>query len=225
MEWSLYLHLHILPKTLSMSSDELPSPLLYQDSLPNKSKSCLLYRGVTLLLCIKLEYFFLLYLLSISPQIPVSLCTSYNTRDGDEINPSCHRRGSIDGWNETGRKHEDPCWIETDLKNSSAVGAKHGQAKIVTSNWKQANTEYSMAPLTTGNLPPCCHQCRKQKRPLTVLQILSVGSLSSPDVTTLSGVVFVLSFICTRTHRHTSRPQVALHNEQALAHRTSGICS
>lgn len=142
MEWSLYLHLHELPKTLSMSSDELSSPFLYQDSLPNKSKSCLLYSGVTLLLCIKLEYFLLLYLLSISPQIPVSLCTSYNTRNGDERNPSCHGRGSVDGWNETGRKNEYPCWMENDLKNSSAVGAKHGQAKIVTSNQKQANAVF-----------------------------------------------------------------------------------
>lgn len=78
-----------------------------------------------------------------------------------------------------------------------------------------------MAPLTTGYLPPCCHQCWKPNRPLTVLQMLSVGSLSSPDVTTLSGVVFVLGFICT----HTSRPQVALYNEQTHARRTSGICS
>ena len=64
------------------------------------------------------------------PQIPASLCISYNTRDGDERNPSCHRRGSVDGWNETGRKHEDPYWMETDLKNSSAVGGKQRKQRL-----------------------------------------------------------------------------------------------
>lgn len=119
-------------------------------------------------------------------------------------------------WKEAWRPLQDGNWLEK-FKCSRCQTRASKDCK----EQSETNTKYSVAPLTTGYLPPRCHQCWKPNRPLTVLQMLSVGSLSSPDVTTLSGVVFVLGFICT----HTSRPQVALYNEQTLARRTSGICS